>query len=824
MRGLLSDLRHAIKLYAVTPLSTALAIGALAAALAFVTVFASMWNDLALRPHPGLAGSERIITLQIETPELARGLAGETIHELDEQAVTLDGVVGIDDQPRSLRVDGEQLHARIELVSRNYFPVLRPRLHLGRALNEADHAGDAEQVAVVSYGFWRQHLGGRSDVLGETLEIADNPITFIAADGSSSTSSDQEVRVRIVGIMSRAMNATFGGAQGTDLWLALEPDVVRQRREGEARVFRSYSALGRLSPGSSAQAAADELNTRFADLAGQARLSGDQARWLVHPRITSNPQADEEVLGQVRLFLVASVLVAVVAAVNIGLFMLAQAPGRRREVNLRFALGASRRRIIRQLVTEAGVLVIGAAVLGLVASLWLSAMLQELAFLDGAGWREVNPLDWRVLLMLCAGVALLTAMAALAPAFGLRQTGIAHALRQVSARAGLAQRASGIAQVALAGLLGGAALGFAWQLAYLARADYGFEPAGIVVVSAEFNQSVFFGGSWEEVLARRTERRELLSALPRVEAVAFGVPAPAVPGFSMHLNASVPDQPEQRFSVNVISIDPAFPRLLGMRLLNGAMPQPDDPLGVLINERFAQEAWGHLDVLGEPVPLTSPMPSGVDGEARVVGVVADVAYSHPQEPIRPMVFTTAAFFSGVDSLLLKTSATPTEIRSAVEDLIDRGLIDIEIGDVVRLEDVWHELLAADRSRARLSITAALVAVFLAAFGFYGTQRYLVAAGRREYAIQAALGAGPRALRRLVLLRGLAMGLPGLVLGSLLAFIAIVWLRDGFLEQAVNPWVVSLLVVVGTTALILAACLGPARQALRMNPAQILREE
>ncbi|MCH8479564.1 MAG: FtsX-like permease family protein, partial [Wenzhouxiangella sp.] len=619
------------------------------------------------------------------------------------------------------------------------------------------------------------------------------------------------------------MDGTFAG-QPTDLWLALEPEVVRQSQGADHPVFGYYAAVARLSPGSSHRAAADELNSRFADLAARALRAGANPQWIVHPRITRNPQADDQVLGQVRLFLAASVLVAVVAAVNIGLFMLARAPGRRREINLRFALGASRRRIVRQLITESGVLVTAAALLGLAASLGLSAVLQDLAFLEGAGWREVSPLDWRVLVLMVCGVAVLTAMAALGPAFGLRQSGIAHAMRQVSARAGGAQRASGIAQIALAGLLGGAALGFGWQLVDLARADFGFEPEGVVVVTAKFEQSVVFGGSWEELVAARASRRELIAALPAVDAVAFGVPAPTVPGFSMSLNASSPDDPDTPISVSAVSIDAEFPRILGMRLLTGAMPQAEDPLGVLINERLAREVWGHLDVIGEPVPLTAPMPSGVEGTPTVIGVLADVAYSHPHAPIESMVFSPATFFSRMESIVLQTQASPTEIRASIQALIDQGLIDFEIDAVVRLRDSWHELLAADRARAQLSIIAALVAVFLAAFGFYGTQRYLVAAGRREYAIQAALGAGPKAIGRMVLMRGLALGLPGLVLGALLAFLGIVWLQDGFIDQTVSPWVISLLVAIGTAVLILLASLGPARQARRMTPAEVLRED
>jgi ABC-type antimicrobial peptide transport system permease subunit len=115
-------------------------------------------------------------------------------------------------------------------------------------------------------------------------------------------------------------------------------------------------------------------------------------------------------------------------------------------------------------------------------------------------------------------------------------------------------------------------------------------------------------------------------------------------------------------------------------------------------------------------------------------------------------------------------------------------------------------------------------VLLATFGFYGTQRYLVTAGRREYAIRASLGAGPKALGGLVIRRGLTLGLPGLVLGALLAFIAVAWLRDDFVSREISPFAVTLAVVLGLVLLLAASSLGPARQARRTQPAPLLRED
>ena len=134
------------------------------------------------------------------------------------------------------------------------------------------------------------------------------------------------------------------------------------------------------------------------------------------------------------------------------------------------------------------------------------------------------------------------------------------------------------------------------------------------------------------------------------------------------------------------------------------------------------------------------------------------------------------------------------------------------------------LFADERARGMLTIGAALVVVILASIGFHGIQRYLVGAGRREYAIRASLGAGPKSLGRLVMRRGLTLGLPGLVLGALLAYIVVTWLRDGFVSREISPAVVTVAVVAGLLLLLAAANIGPARQASRTQPAPLLRED
>src|SRR5690606_12080857 len=160
----------------------------------------------------------------------------------------------------------------------------------------------------------------------------------------------------------------------------------------------------------------------------------------------------------------------------------------------------------------------------------------------------------------------------------------------------------------------------------------------------------------------------------------------------------------------------------------------------------------------------------------------------------------------------------------VQGLIDSGALEVSSVVLVNLATLRRDLLAPDRARGLLTIAATSLVVLLAAFGFYGMQRYLVAAGRREYAIRAAIGASPTSLGRLVLRRGLMLCLPGLVLGGLLAFIVVAWQRGDFLPRQTSASAVTAAAMLGLTVLLLLASLGPARDARRTQPAALLKED
>lgn len=813
MRGLAADLRHALRLYLSTPVSTALAVLSLAFAMACVTAILSLFSDLTLKSSPGFADSRQLVTLGRSDGTRISPLSLRFIEQAGDSIVTLQAMAGTHTSALLADYDGERAKVKAELVTHRYFPDMQPRMYLGRGFSTQDHQADAEPVAVLSYRFWQQVLQGRADVLGSMLHLSGTAEFSPFVPGKPpEPPAEHAVNYRIVGVASSQLPGTFG--QATDLWLPYEQaGPLFVGAGGMHQQIPALQVLARLAPQAQAVSVSAELNSRYSAPDMPLGLMPD-THFDALPGLVRDISLQRDAQRQVRLFLAGSMLLALVAACNISLYLLARAAGRQRELGIRRAVGAPVRRLARQLATEAALLVFVATLMGVFISVWLAVFLQHLALLKDAQWHAVTPFDWRVLGMVGGLTLLLTVFVSLAPIAGLRRLDIINASRRITARAGWAQQIAGTAQIGMAGVLAAAALAFGWHLWSLARLDPGFHAGNVLVVSLEPPESASgFSVATDSVLIRREQQRKVIGALPGVQAVAFGS---SVPGQIFPFVTRVPRPgSDQMADFIMISADTDYPSMLGLELLRGHWFKSDEAGSIVINEAMAQSLWGRTDVVGEVVGRSA---------LKVVGVLRNAAYGHPSEEIKPMAYQLAAPVSRNDMLLIQGRLSPAGLRDMLQRKIQQGALDIEIHEVQRLDDIWGAVLGSDRARSLLTAVSAVVVVLLAAFGFYGTQRYLVMAGRREYAIRAALGAGPRALQRLVLSRGLLLGLPGLMLGGVLAYIAVAWLRDDFVTARVAPGPVAALIVLGIVVLVLAASFGPARHARNTAPAPLLREE
>lgn len=816
MDGLIADLRHAVRVYLTTPGSSLLAVAVLAVAMACVSSFLSLFSDLVLKPHPGFERSGELVTIGRNDGTRFMPLSKEMIERMREEVTSLRSLTGISPFNLTLEPGG---NLPIEYAALDYFATMRPRIEIGRGFDESDHRADAEPVVLISHAYWLERFGGDPDAIGQTVRVSGTPMIFrFDPERTPQPPEEQSVDYRIVGVMS-ADSAAFDAP--TAIWLPFEQAAPIFL--GDAAAIQSATtqfAFARLGAGVRLGALVTELNDRFGNepesFRNPAGMRFDAMRGIVRD---TNVQRDVE--RQVRLLLVGGVLLALVAGCNVSLFLLSRAPGRRRELGVRMAVGAPLRRLARQLATEAGLLVLAAAVLGLLVSVWLNVLLQDLSFLRGAEWRNVA-VDWRVLLIVGGFTLLLTALVSLGPVLGLRRLGIGAASRAVTARPGLTQHIAGNLQIGVACVLAGVAGGFSWYLAGLVGGNRGFTTEDLQVVTlAPPERFAFFGPpDYDNVLAERDRRRQALLAIPGIQAVAFGTAFPGETSFNATGRFEKEDGSGGFVQMAIVSIDPAYTELLDLSIVDGRTITDGDRNAMLVNEALAREMWGRPDVAGE----TFPGGFGESNQTEVVGVLADVSFSHPSADIQPQAFLFVSPFASQEGFLIRTRLSPAQLREALQKAIDEGALEVTINEVQRLSSLVGNLIAPDRARTTIAVATALLVVVLAAFGFYGTERYLVAAGRREFAIRAALGAGPRAVGRLVLARGTLLGAPGLVFGSLLACIAVAWMRQDFIPESVSPLAVALTVAVAIGAVLLAATLGPARLARNTDPGPLLKQD
>ena len=827
MRGFLGDCRHALRLYCRTPGGTLISVLVLAVGMAFVGTFLSLYVDLVLRPHPGFEQSGRLATIWQRNESGFSTAQHELVERLADEMATVDVAAASFLAPTLIGPEREPVIAA--MISKEFFPGLRPRLALGRGLEAADHEPGAEPVTVLSYRYWRERFAGDRNVVGIVLEVsrdADNPFAIYRGPpgsgffGEPIEPEQDSARFRIVGVAAEALAGVpvlGGGSFEPPLWLPLER--VWPLFAGVPESLSGSRGAGnyiRRARGASVAAVADEINARYGRPDSTETLNRD-ASFDAMDGIVGAPEIQQDARRQLELFLAGSLLLALVAAANVSLFSLARAPGRRRELGIRQAVGAPVRRLARQLATEAALIVAVAGILGLMGSVWISLYIRGLATFREAQWRDVTLLDWRVLGLSAAMLLVLTLLVSLAPVLGLKRSRIAATSRQATARASLAQRLAGTAQMAVAGMLAGAAVAFGWHVSLLVFGDPGYELSNRYAIQfSRFSSALPPAGdlSEEARLIERIRQREVLEGIPGIERAAFGGVVPAYPSNpSQTYEIPLPEDPVNTIEVRGAALEREFVDLLGFRLLHGRAPEPFERDVLLVNQTLARALFGRENVVGERI-------RGGSGESEIIGVLEDLSFEHPAAAVKPWRFSPG----GGPTVVIESQLTAAGVQQAIDRMVADGVVDVRIGFIESLESLRKELIAPDRARGFLTIATAVLAVLMTAFGLYGTQRYLVVAGRREYAIRASIGAGPTALGRLVLSQALRLGLPGLAIGGLLAFVVAAWLRGDFVSRDIAPGIVTLTIVAGLAVLVIAGSLGPSREARRCQPAPLLRED
>lgn len=800
---MLADFRLALRSLVARPAFTAVAVLALALGTGANTLVFSVANAVLLRALP-FADPERlyVVSARAAEPESKdEGLSWPDVRDLRAAAPSFDGLAAIGFGSFDLTGTAEPNQVRAGLATDGLFRVLGLRPLVGRAIADEEIRTGAPVVAL-DEELWRSQFNADPNVVGRSITLDGAPYTVVGVL--------PHVRLRY---------------NEYELWATAPPKEVAAAK----RDARELTAVGRLRPGASAAAAQRELDAAARTLAAQYPTENGGYRYRAVP-------LREWIAGTMRpalLVLMGAVaLVLLIACTNVAHMLLARASQREREVAVRTALGATRPRIVRQLLTESLALALLGSAAGVALAYLLLPGLLRLSPLDAAERAAVS-VDGRVLLASLAVAGLAAALFGLWPALVATRVDLQHSLKGDGARGATSRggwRTRGllvVSEIALASvLLVGAGL-LLKSFGRLTRVERGYDPTLTVSRGLVLPENLYPKAADKREFMRRVFER--LRATPGVEVAAATnfPPSQGAPASEIQVVGRANDGPPSARQATWRVITPDYFRALRVPVLRGrAFDESDTPAGAkvaVINQALAQRYFPGEDPIGREIRL---IPFGPPVVARVVGVTGDVRHGGRTQAVEPDLYLPFAQNSwGYMNLLVRGRRTTP---AALQVAINRAVLAVDPArptfNPTTLAERAEGDLAEPRFGATLLSLFAGVAALLACVGVFGVMAYAVAARTRELGIRVALGGQPRQVMRHVLRPGLALvglGAAGGVLGALAAGRVLASQLYGVSPS--DPLV--LLAAAATIALVGAvACYVPARRATRVDPMTALRSE
>jgi len=799
----MGDIRYGIRLLRRSPGFAAVAILTLALGIGANTAIFSTVDALLIRALP-YADADRVVMIWEDASEAGFPRNTPAPGNYTDWAAlnhSFSGVAATRGASANLTGSGvpEQVVGRA--VTSNFFAVLGVTPIAGRVFTaDEDRAG--AQVVVIGHGLWQRRFGADRSTIGQTVLM----------NGS---------RYTVIGVMPRGF--VFRN-RDVEYWvpIAFTPQVAARRNS------HFLNVVARLAPGVSIEAAKDDMRRIDAMLQQQYPDTNRRLRSVVVP-------IKEELLGNTRVQLLvlmgAAAAVLLIACANLASLLLSRAAGRRGELAVRAALGASRGRLVRQMVIEATTFSLIGGLLGLAlapAGLTVMARMTPLGFPPQAtSILDVRLLAFALIVSLATGVIF-----SLVPSLQAARTSLRDALQHgtrssVGGSGRFTRDALVVAQVAAAlVLLAGAGL-MLQTMANLRAIDVGFRRDHLLTLRTTLPQTKYQSRAqrlsfYDRVVAE-------VRALPGVESAAYGSLLPFMsPGntrwFGIEGRAPDPsDATDTLFRAGTAD----YLKTLGVQLVDGRLLDDRDgasaPESVVINETFARRYWPGESPLGSRLRI---------GDAngphyRVIGVVRDVHERGYTLGMKPEVYLSFAQTNAGDALeylVVRTNGAPDELAPSIRRIIAGVDPDQPISAVRSMDDIV-DLDVADRQQQMVLLgTFAGLALLLASIGLYGVLSYAVTQRSRELGLRMALGASAGSVMRIVVVRGLSLTAAGLAIG-----LALAWALTRTLQNvlygvaAADP--ATFAAVVGLLGVIaLAACYIPARRASRLDPMAVLRAD
>ena len=795
LAGGLHDLRYAARFLRRNPGVAAIAALTLAFGIGGNTAVFTLVDAVALRSLP-YREPQRLLAIEtrkVQQPEIEPWTSALDFFDIRERTRAFSSVAAISpvwDMILTGRGEAERLECLF--VSADFFPLLGVAPALGRTFRpEEDNRAKASNVAVLAHSFWQRRLGGRRDVIGQAL----------ALDGGTYT---------VIGVLPAAFRypgePLAGTATDIDVWLPLAANPLT----GSARGLRFLKVIGRLAPGVSPERAHDEVRRTGMALAEQYP---DTNRGFA----SDSQPLGAQVTGKLRvtmLLLLGTVgFVLLMACANVANLLLARAAARHKEISVRVALGASRFRLLRQLLVEGALLAAIGGASGLVVA-WLGQ--RALIALAPAGLvqgREIL-LDARALLFTTAIVVLCALLAGLPPAWRVVRADIGNALRE----------AGRSLTVALMLLVGAGLLIRSFQR--LLDVDPGYDARNLVTISTQVPPSA---GKPEQRTAIYRAVRDRLAAVPGVRGVAA---VSRLPLMGRNLGSwifvegkSVPGEPGYEVEYRVAT--PDYFATMGIPLRAGRLFDTHDDANpgavLLINETAARRFWPGESAVGKRIKL------GMTPQRfpwiTVVGVVGDVRHVGLDSDPLPEIYRPYALnplYAPI--LVIRTEGLAAPLAGVLAAQVRAVSAEVPAYSVFLMQTLVERSTAQRRFVMMLLTGFALAALLLAGVGIYGTVSQSVIQRTQEIGLRMALGASPGAALGLVFRQGLRLLVAGIALGSLAAAGLTQLMRKLLFEVRPLDPVAFLGAAVTLAVFAVVASYLPARRATRVDPLEALRHD
>ena len=801
MHSVIHDVRYAFRTLFRQPAYALTVIGMLTLGIAGNTAIFSVFNGLFLRPLP-FPEPGQLVNFDETAPRWDLEYVGMAYPDFDawrEHNESFQNMAVFDGASFAVMLQGEAQRVTGAEVTHDLAVVLGIRPVLGRNISPEEDRPGGERVVMLGHGFWQREFGGETDVLGNTLNLDGRPYT-------------------IIGVLPP--EAVF--IKDADLWVPLATDVTEDPRSWY------MDGIGRLKPGVTIAAALEDL-TRIHKNMIEDRPVNEITSPVVMPIL-------DRFLGEYRLGTTAMLgavgVVLLIACANIAGLTLARSMARSREMGIRLAMGAQRRRIAQQLMTESLVLAVAGALpglaLGYAATTAMMALMPDLL----PSWITFD-MDHRVVLftlLLTMGAALVFGLVPALHASNSNVRGVLQASSGRSTETALKRRSLSalvVGEIALALVLLIVTGLSVLDVRELLKVDPGFTAENVLTYRLRLPSERY--GDDEQHIAFFAEHLEEIRSLPGVEAAgaATALPLGGHWGQFFKIEGAPPLGPNEQNPVILNRVvSPGYLDAIGVTLLAGRDFTENDgrsegSLAVIVNETFARRFWPDADPIGKRIRY----PGDSNPWMTVVGVTHDTKHYGLDTPMRPGVFQPHPQRAGLGmAIVVRGFVDPLSLVSSVRRLVHARDPALPVDNVTTMSEALDESLWARRAASWLAAIFSAVALIMAVGGIYGVISYGVSQRTHEISIRMALGAQGGQVLRLVMRQGSMLVLLGVVLGlggAYAAAHAISPVLFGVDPGDLRVYVVVTLILGAVTLL---ANFLPARRAAGLDPMSGLRGE